>query len=79
MSGRPGPAEASLLSAAQLRQIIDGATDTAIISTDKQASSPAGASALNVSSVGPKRRCWARNSTVFSRRKIGNSAGSRVK
>ena len=36
MSGRPGPAaEASLLSAAQLRQIIDGATDTAIISTDR--------------------------------------------
>jgi PAS domain S-box-containing protein len=36
MSGRPGPtAEAFLLSAAQLRQIINGATDTAIISTDK--------------------------------------------
>src|ERR1700759_3973738 len=36
MSGRPGPAaEASLLSAAQLRQIIDGATDTAIISIDR--------------------------------------------
>jgi PAS domain S-box-containing protein len=36
MSGRPGPvAESSLLSAAQLRQIINGATDTAIISTDK--------------------------------------------
>jgi PAS domain S-box-containing protein len=36
MSGRPGPpADASVLSAAQLRQIINGATDTAIISTDK--------------------------------------------
>src|ERR1700722_11005169 len=36
MSGRPEPAaEASLLSAAQLRQIIDGATDTAIISIDR--------------------------------------------
>jgi PAS domain S-box-containing protein len=36
MSGRSGPAaEASPLSAAQLRQIINGATDTAIISTDK--------------------------------------------
>jgi len=36
MSGRPVPAaEASLLSAAQLRQIIDGATDTAIISIDR--------------------------------------------
>jgi PAS domain-containing protein len=36
MSGRPGPtAEAPLLSAAQLRQIIDGATDTAIISIDR--------------------------------------------
>jgi PAS domain S-box-containing protein len=36
MSGDPGPAaESSLLSAAQLRQIINGATDTAIISTDK--------------------------------------------
>jgi PAS domain S-box-containing protein len=36
MSGRPGPAaEASLLSAAQLRQIIDAATDTAIISIDQ--------------------------------------------
>jgi PAS domain S-box-containing protein len=34
MSGRPA-AEASILSAAQLRQIIDGATDTAIINTDK--------------------------------------------
>ena len=36
MSGRPVPAaEAFLLSAAQLRQIIDGATDTAIISIDR--------------------------------------------
>ena len=36
MSGRPGPAaEASLLSAAQLRQIIDAATHTAIISIDR--------------------------------------------
>jgi PAS domain S-box-containing protein len=36
MSGhRRPPAEASPLSAAQLRQIINGATDTAIISTDK--------------------------------------------
>ena len=34
MSRRPA-AEPSILSAAQLRQIIDGATDTAIISTDK--------------------------------------------
>jgi PAS domain S-box-containing protein len=34
MSPRPA-AEPSILSAAQLRQIIDGATDTAIISTDK--------------------------------------------
>src|SRR6201995_610993 len=36
MSGRPGPAaEASLLSAAQLRPIIDGETYTAIISIDR--------------------------------------------
>src|ERR1700722_826069 len=36
MSGRPRPAaEAPFLSAAQLRQIIDGATDTAIISIDR--------------------------------------------
>src|ERR1700743_30991 len=36
MSGRPGPAaEASILSAAPLRQIIDGAADTAIISIDR--------------------------------------------
>jgi PAS domain S-box-containing protein len=36
MTGHRGPAaEASLLSAAQLRQIINGATDTAIISTDR--------------------------------------------
>jgi PAS domain S-box-containing protein len=37
MTGRRGPAgETSPLSAAQLRQIIDGATDTAIISTDER-------------------------------------------
>jgi PAS domain S-box-containing protein len=36
MSARPEPpAKAPLLSAGQLRQIIDGATDTAIISTDR--------------------------------------------
>jgi PAS domain-containing protein len=70
MSGRPGPtAEAPLLSAAQLRQIIDGATDTAIISIDR-------AGFVTSWSLGAQRLLgWTeeemlgRNSTAFSRRR----------